>query len=291
MIGLDSSRPPSDRDSWDNWYSSSLQPRLELFGETKPVLCTNLTETLPTHIMSNDPQMKADASIYEYFWTISISQRLYDQFTQHVEHIVDKEVDKLRHHDTGAEVTLYFPLTGGWQAEEVVATIRYVRPLPHQEELAKKVAEHWNTVAPIISGIADITGKLPPPVPTTAGLPVSTAASLLSMLAKIPITSLPPVDGLTWSVKKVPGYAEYMQAGIMDGVRWTLPKKLFLILGQRVTGSVAVYFHPTHPRTKPLEPRPIQAMAVVYHDGQQIGTIGEEKYLRLVVTPEPHCVT
>jgi hypothetical protein len=100
---------PSD---WNTWNSSSLQPHLELYGEAHPFICTNLTETLPAHSMKNDPQMNAVAPIYEYFWTICISEHLYAKFAQHLENVVEREVDSFWHPDTGVEVTPYFPLTG-----------------------------------------------------------------------------------------------------------------------------------------------------------------------------------
>lgn len=284
MIEVDSCYP-SD---WNSWNSSSSQPYLELYGETQPVLCTNLTEMLPASATSDDLKMDAVLPIYEYFWTIGISEHLYDQFAQHVENVVDEGVDVLTHHHTGAEVTLYFPLAGGWRVEEVVATIKYVRPLPHQDNLVKKVADYWDTVAPIVGKIADITGKLNIPG-------VSIGANLLSMLTKVPITSLPPVDGLSWSIKRVTGYIE---SEIMDGVRWTLPKKLFYILGYRVTGSIAVYFHPTQHRPHhqnqqqeavsgdqpKIQTKPILAQAVVSNASQRIPTLGKE-YSKLDVTP------
>lgn len=282
MIEADSCYP-SD---WSTWNSSGLSPYLELLGETQPFMCTNLTETLPANSMTNDPQMETVAPIYEYFWTIGISEHLYDQFSRHVENVVDE----FRHHHIGAEVTVYFPLTGGWHVEEVVATIKYVRPLPHRDDLVKKVADYWNTVAPVISKVADLTGQLHIPG-------VSTGATLLNMLAKVPITSLPPVDGLTWNVKRVTGH---VKSEIMDGVRWTLPEKLFDILGSRVTGSIAVYFHPAQhqphrqkqqetasdDQPRKVQTRPILAQAVIHHSGQRIPVIGEE-YIKLDVTPSP----
>ncbi len=102
MIEVDSCYP-SD---WSHWNSSSLHPYLELYGETDPYICTNLTETLPAHSANNDPQMKAEAPIYEYFWTIGISEYLYEKFAQHSENIVEKGVHTLIHHDqnTGRRV-------------------------------------------------------------------------------------------------------------------------------------------------------------------------------------------
>ncbi len=237
--------------------------------------------------MNNDPQMSATAPIYEYFWTVGISEHLFDKFSQHAENIVDSGVDKFRHLDTGAEVTMLFPVTGGWRAEEIVATIKYVRPLPHREDLVKKVADYWETVGPVVGKVADLTEHLNIPG-------VSTGASLINTLAKVPITSLPPVDGLSWSIQKITGYEN---SEIMDGVKWTLPPKLFYILGSRVTGSIAVYFHPAQSRKKQqeaastdqstMQTRPILARAVVHDSGEQIFNLEKDgkEYIELEVTP------
>lgn len=285
MIEVDSCYP-SD---WSTWNSSSLQPYLELYGEAHPFICTNLTETLSAHSINNDPQMKAVVPIYEYFWTIGISEHLCARFAQHLENVVQKKVDSFRHQDTGAEVTLYFPLTGGWRVEPVVASIKYVRPLPHHDNLVKKVAEYWDTVAPIVSKVAELTEHLDIPG-------VSTSASLINTLAKVPITSLPPVEGLPWTLTKVTGY---LDSEIRDGVQWTLPKKLFYVLGRRLTGSIAVYFHPAQSRQKQQETvsnnqliaqtRPILAQAVVHGDGKRLPSIEKDgkEYIELDVTPRP----
>ncbi|HLX57357.1 MAG TPA: hypothetical protein VKR83_10055 [Ktedonobacteraceae bacterium] len=294
MIEVDSCYPSN----WSTWNSSSLQPYLELHGEAQPFIFTNFVETLPADSTNNDPQMSVAAPVYEYFWTIGISEYLYERFAaifpQHGENIVNKEINKFRNHDleTGAEVTLYFPLTGGWRVESIVASIKYVRPLPHQEDFGQKVAQYWDTVAPVVSKVADLTEQLNIPG-------VSAGATLINTLTKAPITSLPPVDGLSWSIKRVTGYVD---SQIMDGVHWTLPKKLFYILGTRLTGSIAVYFHPAQGQQKQqedisnnpstltvLQPGSIVAQAVVHDDGKQYTHIEEEqkKYIALDVRPAP----
>lgn len=261
---------PFDSSSWDSWNTGNGVhiPYFELYGESQPFLCTNLTETLQDNSMDNDPRMKAQPPIFEYFWTIGISDYLIDQFSRN-------DTDKLWYHNTGAEVTVYFPLKRGWRVEEVLASIKYVRPLPHQEDLAKKVAEYWNSVAPVVGKAAEFIEHMDIPG-------VSAGATLIDTLAKAPITSLPPVDGLAWHVKKITGFVE---GEVMEGLRWTLPRKLFCVLGNRLTGSIAVYFHPYYQQEQQQkavgQPQtgPILAQAVVYHRGQQIPSIGEEKPL------------
>ena len=150
----------------------------------------------------------------------------------------------------------------------------------------KKVAEYYDIVAPIVSRVAQLTEHLDIP-----GL--STSASLINTLAKVPITSLPPVEGLPWTLTRVTGY---LASEIRDGLRWTLPKKLFYVLGSRLTGSIAVYFHPALSRQQQVtvsnnqltvQMRPILARAVVHNDGKRLPNIEKDgkEYLELDVTP------
>ena len=67
-------------------------------------------------------------------------------FEKNVERILHHDNEKLiRHDDIGAEVTLYFTITGGWMVELVVASVRYVRPLPHHDDLVRRLRniEHY----------------------------------------------------------------------------------------------------------------------------------------------------
>jgi hypothetical protein len=293
----------------EEWNLNSTRPYLELYGETEPYLCTNLAETLPPGSPTNDPETPEATTIYEYFWTIGISQCLYDQLFllnnkdnevlrlaetefskagQAVKTIVDKV---LQQDELGAEVTLYFPLTGGWRVYEVVSTIGYLRPLPHQENLVDKVAHYWQTVGPVVDSVAGFLRHLP-------GLASAVSSTLLHSLAKLPITALPPVEGLSWTVHKV---TNRVGNEVMDGVQWKLPKKLFEVLGSRVSGSVAVYFHPSwqqqaskvwsslpvKQRERANESKPIQAKVVVHiPDDQKIPVTERESEIELFIQPK-----
>ena len=258
-----------------DWNLSGLRPYLELYGETQPLLCDNLAETLSASSTNNDLQMEAGVPIYEYFWTLGISDHLHDLFSQHT---------NLKHHHSAAEVSLYFPLSGGWRVYEVVATIRYLRPLPyHKENLIGKVADYWKIVAPVVDSAAAVLKDLPPPL--------SFSSTILHLLAKLQITALPPVDGLAWSVNKVTGC---MGTEVMDGVRWTIPKEMFQVLGSRLTGSIAVYFHPSQRvqddavsiNQAVFKSKTILAEAVVHTPkGDQRIPATENKYIELYVTP------
>ncbi len=305
MIEVASWYPPD----LEEWNLNSTKPYLELYGETEPYLCTNLAKTLPPGSPTNNPQTLEATTIYEYFWTIGISQCLYDRlFLLHTkgnkalrlaetelgkaEQTVKTEVDKvLQQDEPGAEVTLYFPLSGGWRIYEVVSTIRYLRPLPHQENLVDEVTHYWQTVGPVVDSVAGFLGHL-------AGPASAVSSTLLHSLAKLPITSLPPVKGLSWSVHKV---TNRVGTEVMDGVQWKLPKKMFEVLGSRLSGSVAVYFHPSwqqqaskvwsslpvEQRERANESKPIQARVVVHiPDNQKIPVTEYESDIELFIQPK-----
>ena len=243
MIEVSSAYP-----SVSSLNSDGLQPYLEVYGETEPLVCNDLAETLSADSKNNDLQMEAGVPIYEYYWTLGISNHLYELITHGGKH------------DKAAEVTLYFPLNGGWRVYEIVATIRYIRPLPHrdQENLLAKVADYWKTVSPVVESAAEVARNLPPPL--------SISSTILHLLAKLQITALPPVEGLAWSIKRITGPVE---KEIMDGVRWTIPQEVFEVLGSRLTGSIAVFFHPSQDsaasvKQAEFQPKAIRAEAVVY---------------------------
>jgi hypothetical protein len=89
-------------------------------------------------------------------------------------------------------------------------------------------------------------------------------------MAKVQINSVPQADGFQWSVGKVTFRSA--KHGVMQGVMWTLPKKMFAELGGRLTGSLAVSFIPAvlqqedgQGQTKPEFQRlPILSHAAVY---------------------------
>ena len=77
------------------------------------------------------------------------------------------------------------------------------------------------------------------PIPALKG-----ATSTLAAIAKLQINSVPQVEGFEWSVSKITHKRE-KGPGYMQGIKWTLPKKMLLELGDRLTGSVAVSFIPS----------------------------------------------
>jgi hypothetical protein len=81
----------------------------------------------------------------------------------------------------------------------------------------------------------------------------------------------------------------------MQGVMWTLPKKMFSELGGRLTGSLALSFIPGHIQQGgtvaskaedfPPQPKAILAHAVVYGPRDEIWAPGQREFIRLQVAP------
>lgn len=265
---------PPDLGTWD----PSVDPYFEFYGETTPHLCMGHLETVST---SSDDARKTEPfmAVYEYFWTLGVSE---DKRSQPGSHL-------FRHDDPGAEVWLLFPRTGGWRICEVVAAIRYLRPLPHTHNLMEKATDYWEKASPLLDKVSNIAKDLP-----VAGAPTAT---LISMLAKMRLTSLPPVDGFLWSVDKV---TKCVGSEVLEGVQWKLPKTIFTDLGgTRLTGSITVYFHSAHLQQNGVvsthepefEQKDILARAIVHaQKGDQCVPPGEddesvERYIKRGIKP------
>jgi hypothetical protein len=131
------------------------------------------------------------------------------------------------------------------------------------------------------------------------------------------LSSVPQGAGLDWSDSKVTfGHPESTEGesnqgnpdaaqrsetdpadtGVMQGVVWTLPAKMFTELGGRLTGSLAVTFIPCELQmgAQPasgeptFQPRAILAHAVVYPKGVDPCWVpAERRFIRLHVAPQP----
>ena len=195
----------------------------ELYGETKPAITMDFAEVLPVGQSESAFQNTSPLSIYEYSWTIGHSE--------------DKPLNFIWSglQEPAAKVFLYFPISRGWRVREFVATVKYLTPVPDQEKWLEKVSQLSKDVSPFVSDMSSILRLVP-------GGPFPEIASILSIIAKLQINSVPRVKGFEWSVKKVTHQSEY---GVMQGIEWTIPKELFQLLGTRLTGSVAVCFIPS----------------------------------------------
>lgn len=83
---------------------------------------------------------------------------------------------------------------------------------------------------------------------STGRRPGEGAVTTLNALAQLKLNSIPPDGGYEWSVGKVTfGHDDEQhqdRSGVMQGVVWKLPAKMFTDLGGRLTGSLAVSYIP-----------------------------------------------
>jgi hypothetical protein len=196
---------------------------LQLYGQTSPSICP-LTEEW--HLATEGDNVP----LYEYVWSLALAEDVCDSLASSTqEHSLP-----FRHADDSAMIWLLFPQTCGWRVCELAATIKLLRPLPHDDKLLEKVSDYWKIAAPTIDSVATLLGSVPTPQ-------TQAVATVVGVLAKLRLTALPPVEGYAWSVRRV---SRLVGDEIREGVQWTLPKSMFTKLGGRVTGSLLVYLQP-----------------------------------------------
>jgi hypothetical protein len=103
--------------------------------------------------------------------------------------------------ETAAEVYFYFPTTGGWRAEELVATIKYLCPSKEHTSHLQDAANMFASAQPIVedvSKLASVGSMLPGVGPIAAS-----SAVLLNAIARLKITSVALTSDYVWSVQKV----------------------------------------------------------------------------------------
>lgn len=256
-----------------DWEPDKQPFYLELYGETEPLVDEAYAQAVPAG--SADPKATADAPVYEYWWTLG-----YPGQPQEHRHwfgakgfgekgFGEKEGKKPWQEiaDPAARIYVYFPILAGWRAHEIVATLKYLSPVPEQHEWLRSVVDDFQAVQPLLSGASSVAGLIP------GG---GTASKWLSTVAGLQISNLPQSADLDWSV----GMVTYgSKKGVMQGVMWTIPRTVFERLGGRLTGSVAVSFVPARRQTDSgqhqegqdhaYRPAEILAHAVVYGTDEQ----------------------
>jgi hypothetical protein len=231
---------------------------LEVFGEARPRISLDYTR-IPLAEEGEDLRRTTNlVPMYEYYWSlgyIDLDEKCGP----------DSWGGDLA--DTAAEVYLYFPTVGGWQIEELLATLKYLCPAKEHASLLQDAAHMFAAAQPIVddaSKLAAVGSGLPGVGPIAAS-----TATLLDVIARLKVTSVPPVNGYEWSVQKVAQHA--YGEGLLHGIKWTISKKLFIEFGSRLTGSIAVNIVPSMPQARSgesvrMEPRrlPLRARAVMY---------------------------
>ncbi len=245
------------------WKPPDMSPfYLEVFGETKPFLDQHYAEVLPPGLADGTAaQTTAATPVYEYWWTIG-----------HHVHETDDQLDKDQSpvwykfdaKGIAARVFMFFPVCYGWRIKELAATVKYLSPVREADSLLSAIAKDWKEASPYI-GVAGQVASLAAVVPEVG--PVFKGASdILDALAKLQINSVPPAGDFKWSVAKVTDWDD--ECGVLQGVMWELPGKMFDTLGSRLTGSLALSFIPVcakgHTECTGPTPGDLRAHAFVY---------------------------
>jgi hypothetical protein len=192
-------------------------------------------------------------------------------------------------------VYLYFPLGGGWRVNELVATIKYMSPVAHEQTFWEKAAQDWQTIQPLVQGASTLASTAGA-AGVVAGGVAGQSAKILGGLAQLKLDSVPQVKGFEWAATKVT-FGNKEHGGVMQGVAWTLPRSMFAELGGRITGSLAVSFLPDahQPRdasdVASASPTPeaqhLLAHAVIYGpDGAEHWAPGQRAFIKLLVKPQ-----
>jgi hypothetical protein len=221
------------------WNPAEHPFYLEVFGETSPVLDTALAEVLPAG--AADAVTSSPAPVYEYWWTLghpgAAPHRQQWAGVMGVEggvggHRQEPIWEDLKD-DVAARVYVYFPVSAGWRAREIVATVKYLTPVHHQQAWWTQAGQDLKLLQPLAGDAGTVAGLVP------GG---ATASRWLETVSKLQIGSVPQSKEFPWTVEKVTcgGHGEE----VMQGVAWNLPASLLLSQGGRLTGSLAVSLMP-----------------------------------------------
>lgn len=241
---------PQWDDEKDHFY-------LEVFGEASPRMAPAYTQ-LPILEKGEASRHSSNlAPVYEYYWSLG-----------YIEH--DKKNGPPSWSGdpggTAAEIYLYFPTTGGWRAEELLATVKYLCPGREHSSLLQNAAHIFSTAQPIVEDASKLAAATGVP---GVGLIAGSTAALLDVVGRLKLTSIPPEGDYKWCVQRVVQHVQ--EEGLLHGVKWILPKKLFAEFGARLTGSIAVSIIPSmlqspSAESDHLQPQrlPIRANAVIH---------------------------
>lgn len=296
---------PADLGTWEPRTNPFY---IELFGETRPFVDTAFAELIPASASADaKPVSGASAPVYEYWWTLGhpglprqeggflnwLHAPSKDQDAQAAATSATEFWTNLA--DPAALVYMFFPRDGGWRIKELVATVKYLDPVPEQRDFWTKAMQDWSALQPLVQDASSLAGALGPQV----GVPVKGTVTTLNALAQLKLSSVPQGAGFDWSAGKVTfGHkddAHPDRAGVMQGVVWRLPAKMFTELGGRLTGSLAVSFIPcglqqndgAPAQDATFEPRAILAHAAVHSkDGTAHWMPSDRSFIRLQIAPQ-----
>ncbi|MHB1845738.1 MAG: hypothetical protein ACYCWW_13000 [Deltaproteobacteria bacterium] len=186
---------PKDLSQWDQ---DEHPYYLEVFGEAEPLLDMAHAEVIPAG--HSEAANAGSTPIYEYWWTIGHGGTKPEH-----RHLFEsrKKLDLWhRLEDIAARVYLYFPISGGWRMQELVASAKYLSPVAHQEDWTEKAAADWQRMQPILAGTGQAASALG--VVPGVGTIAAGAGPILSAMAKLQVGNVPRgVKGFDWYVEKV----------------------------------------------------------------------------------------
>ena len=142
---------PDDLAKWD---ANDNPFYLEFFGETEPQLDEAYAEVVPAG--GTDPKDIADAPVYEYWWTLG-----HPGTAEHHQHWLPRNNGKAIWEDLddpAARVYLYFPICGGWRIKEIVATLKYLSPMPEERDWRERAAKALHLAQPLMSDAGQVAG-------------------------------------------------------------------------------------------------------------------------------------
>lgn len=110
----------------------------------------------------------------------------------------------------------------------------------------------------------------------------------MAAISKLQVGTVPQdVKGFDWYVEKVtvPAAAHH---GVMQGVAWAIPKKMFELLGGRLTGSLALSFIPSAAAGQAqwqARKLPMLSHAAVYSDRETSWVPARNQFVELPLSP------
>ena len=272
---------PADLGKWDQ---DEHPYYLEVFGEDAPLLDMTHAEVIPAG--GTSAATTGTTPIYEYWWTIGHAGTK----PEHRHLFESRQKGELWHRldDIAARVYLYFPISGGWRTQELVASTKYLSPVAHQSDWTEKAAADWQRMQPILAGAGQAASTLG--VVPGVGTVAAGAAPILSAMSKLQVGNVPQgVKGFDWYVEKVTVPAASSH-GVMQGVVWAIPKEMFELLGGRLTGSLALSFIPARTTADGSswqpQPLPILAHAAIYSDGKPSWVPAQNQFVQLPISPQ-----
>lgn len=278
-----------------NWRSAPETPYyFEVFGETSPQVDLAYAQIQGPSDGASTAQQTTVAPVYEYWWTIGHGGDYDPKHHKWVrgDYVDHPDADPWNNlQDVAAHVYLFFPTWTGWRIKELSVQLKYLSPVRESESLLTEVARGWTQASPLISDASQLAGLFAPIPGAAAG--AKEAATILDTLAKLKVNSVPPAGEYKWATMKV---TYITPEGAMQGIAWELPAKMFLDLGGRLTGSVALSFIPASRQggeaaaeRAQLRPGNLQAHSVIHlRDGDTPDRwVPHTGYVNLRLTPIP----